>query len=366
MTTAPSTTGTVRSLVAPPKAFDGSALEYPTWKRQVKLYAKANVQQLPDNESKQLVALSYMQTGKASLWSGMILDHMLAGTFGHDVITTAATATAPAVTTFTAFTWDEFWGLADTVFNPPNLRNDAAMKLEKLEQGSLAAEEYFITFDMYATLAGYEAVDFDSLKIRIACQRLNGALVRNLHSVASLPTTWIEFKNRAVALDNNFRIGLAYREKKPGSSLNHASRLQNSNNPFRQGQQSRLPKPTYDPNAMDTSAMEVNSSTTTASTNRVEGTRDELMKAGACFYCRTAGHMKRDCPLLAAKNQIRPSTGYQPLQRPNGFRGRSQSTELVSVCSSVMPAESVSRIASPTPTYSPPRFQISGFGEGQQ
>ena len=312
-----------------------------------------------------------MQSGKAALWSNMVISHMLAGTFGRSVTTPAVPATqstpeVPETTKWVLPTWDEFWALADTVFNPPNVQNDAAAKLEKHEQGSGSAEEYFINFDILAGLAGYADTGFDAMKIRQACQKLNGALVRNIHSVDTLPTNWADFKTRAIALDNNFRIGQAYREKKPGPSLNHASRPQNSNNPFRQGQQLRFPKSAYDPNAMDTSAIEVNNTTTTASTNRIEGSRDELLKAGACFYCREVGHMKRACPFLAAKNQTRPSVGFSPLQRPNGFKGRSQSTELASTCSSVVPGESVSRIASPTPTYSPPRSQVSGFGEGQQ
>jgi hypothetical protein len=59
-------TGTLRSLVAIPKSYDGSESKYAHWKRSIQLYVKANHAQLPDDESKQLVALSYMQEGKAA------------------------------------------------------------------------------------------------------------------------------------------------------------------------------------------------------------------------------------------------------------------------------------------------------------
>jgi hypothetical protein len=117
--TTPAAAPMLRSLVAIPTSFDGSESDYPTWKRQVKLYVRANNAQLPDHESKQLVALSYMKSGKAARWSNTVINHLLAGTFGYTTVTTAATTTTPAQTTFNLYTWDQFWNVADLVFNPP-------------------------------------------------------------------------------------------------------------------------------------------------------------------------------------------------------------------------------------------------------
>jgi hypothetical protein len=219
-------TGTLHSLITIPKSFDGDETKYPTWKRQVKLYVKANGAQLPDDESKQLVALSYMQEGKAARWANAAIDHMLGGTFGQNITTTAAvpatasTPAVPAVTTFAVFTWDQFWGLADNVFNPPDVQNDAAIKLADLQQGSMVAEVFFIEFDMQAGLAGYDDSTFDTMKIRLANQQLNKALVDNIHNTASLPTTWQPYKDRAIALNRNFCTGRAARANKMSGSSN--------------------------------------------------------------------------------------------------------------------------------------------------
>jgi hypothetical protein len=214
MTTA-AAPSTLRSLVAIPTSYDGSESDYPTWKRQVKLYVRANAAQLPDHESKQLVALSYMKSGKAARWSNTVIDHLLAGTFGYNTVTTATT---PAQTTFNMYTWDQFWDVADAVFNPPNTQNNAAIKLDKLHQGQMSAEEYFIEFDMLAGTAGYNDIMFDQIKIRTANQSLNKALVANIHNIDHLPTTWEGYKTRTIALDNNWRIGRAARSSDKSSS----------------------------------------------------------------------------------------------------------------------------------------------------
>jgi hypothetical protein len=110
-------TGTLHSLVAIPKSFDGTKSKYTHWKRSVQLYTKANRSQLPNDESKQLVALSYIQEGKAAQWADTIIGHMLAGTFMYN----ATMLTTPESIIFMAYSWDQFWNLTDT-----------AIKLDKL------------------------------------------------------------------------------------------------------------------------------------------------------------------------------------------------------------------------------------------
>jgi hypothetical protein len=148
-----------------------------------------------------------MQEGKVARWADAAIDHMLAGTFGYNTTTTTpASGSTPVstTTTFQKYTWAEFWSLADDVFNPPNVQANAALKLDKLRQEKLSAEEFFIEFDLLAATAGYDNTTFDSVKIRLANQRLNNALVANIHNVDVLPTTWEAYKKRAIALDNNW------------------------------------------------------------------------------------------------------------------------------------------------------------------
>jgi uncharacterized protein YmfQ (DUF2313 family) len=345
-------TGTLRSLVAPPKSFDGNEEQYPTWKRQVKLFIRANAAQLPTDESKQLVALSHMQDGKASRWADMITEHIIAGTFGETIAipavaavaatgNTPARAAVPASTRFTPATWDQFWGLADTVFNPPNTQNDAALKLDRMTQGQKSAEEFFIEFNMQADLAGYADAAFDTHKIRLCNQRLNKALVDNIHNTATLPTTWTDYQTRARALDNNFRIGRAVRAGK-NTMITPPQRQQ----PNAQSQQRQ---PTRDPYAMEVDVTKVAAVNQTPSPRkkiaftldpdgRVIGGREERIAAGACHYCKLPGHMVKACPKLDEKEARKGA--YSPLQKPANFVARNRET-------SIAPTASSSRVTSP-------------------
>ena len=194
---------------------------------------------------------------------------MLAGTFGYNVTNTT---TSPVMVVFTKYSWDQFWTVADEVFNPPNTQNNTALNLDQLQQGRLSAEEFFIEFNMLARIAGYDDVQFDLLKIRLANQRLNKSLVANIHNTTTLPKTWEDYRARAVALDNNWRIGRASRPANALNISNSAPRPQQLNNPFRQQQR-------RDPNAMEVDATHVTVAftpqpckrMTSQSTQRIEG-----------------------------------------------------------------------------------------------
>jgi hypothetical protein len=299
-----------KSLVARPNDFDGSEATYPSWKRQVRIYTFANATRAPDDNDKVMLAASYMKTGRAHRWVIPYVDAILDGKIFTPPLTIA-----------------RFWQLADQVFLPPALQANAAISLDRLVQGNLTAEAYFVEFDIFATQAGYEAVEFDTMKIRTANKNLKQALVANIHNTETLPTTWNKYKERAVNLDNNWRISRSARMDV--SSPSSSSTRQKSNNPFRPYAQPHQPyvAPARDPNAMDvdrlrTAAQEVKAAPNPASTplaavTRIEGDRQALFRAGACFYCKTPGHMKAQCPILAAKNTFGSSPRpFTPQTRP--------------------------------------------------
>jgi hypothetical protein len=149
------------------------------------------------------------------------------------------------VKTFVKATMDQFWAAADIVFNPPDTQNDAAIKLDKLVQGQSSAEEYFIQFDLLAGIAGYSDTTFDTLKIRMASQHLNRALVDNIHNTTDVPTNWSDWKIRATKLDRNYRAGRAIKASRPAAAQNFAPRQQAPS--LHSGQR----QPTRDPYAMD-------------------------------------------------------------------------------------------------------------------
>ena len=323
-----------KSLVARPDDYDGAEAKYQVWKRQVRIFLHAHQTRLTTDEDKILLVASYMKIGKAQRWVQPIIDEILDG----------KTRTPPLTITL-------FWTLADAVFLPPALQANAALALDRLTQGKMTAEAYFTEFDILAQQAGYDAADFDTMKIRTANRSLNKSLVANIHNTTTLPTTWDTYKTRATQLDNNWRISQSARIDAPSSTPN----VKRSNNPFRPFVPNPYvaPTPVRDPNAMDvdrlrTAAQDVKAATISASTSsavtRIEGDRQALFRAGACFYCKTPGHMKAQCPILAAKNtaNVAPRP-FSPQFRPSTRQIVMENTDLpsyvpLSVASSSPPA----------------------------
>jgi hypothetical protein len=340
MTTATPVINFPKSFGAAPTFFDGSEDHYPTWKRQVQLYVLSNDTHFVDDTARQMTALTYMREKKALRWAISISDQIIAGALAVRV----AIGTTPAVPNPYTRTWAEFWAAADAVFSPPNVQADAAYKLENLVQGKMAAEGYFTEFDLLAGIADLSQTHFDAHKIRMANRQLNRALVDRIHNITTLPTTWVDYKARAIVLDNNWRIGQQSRSD-PRSSVARPQPQQQywktQAHPNAPSSQSRLP--VRDPDAMDTSVVRVAASATqqapqrpnygytgnnfSSSTPRprVEGDRDALMKAGACFYCKEPGHMKRSCPTLAAKAV---QGTYTPAVRPPNSSVRSTNVDI--------------------------------------
>ena len=201
-------------------------------------------------------------------------------------------------------------------------------------------------------------------------ENLNRGLVRNLH-LQDVPSNWESFKVTAARMDRNYRAGLRVLQQsaKPRQQARPTtiSTYVPTTTSTQQGQ-GRTQTPARDPDAMDVDALRVNAAV--VNPNRVEGDRATLQSQGACFYCRERGHMKSQCPKLAAKNTRTQQRGaYVPLSRPtSNIAVRSQATGFDSPAASIAPSESISRVVSPTPQYSPPRSTTgtSGFVNGQQ
>ena len=162
----------------------------------------------------------------------------------------------------------------------------------------MTTEAYFTKFDIFAQQAGYDAVDFDTMKIRTVNRSLNKSLVANIHDTTTLPTTWDMYKTRATQLDNNWRISRVsillhpHRKSREATTLSVLSSL--------------------------TAAQDVKAATTSSAVTRIEGDWQALFRAGACVYCKTPGHMKAQCPILTAKNAVNVAPcPFSPQFRPS-------------------------------------------------
>jgi Retrotransposon gag protein len=348
-----------------PDAFDGSESQYPKVKRQVKTLVMVNKAHFIDDVSKILCASSFMKTGRASLWINAIVDELLDGKVK---------------------TWDDFWKEANATFYLPSVKADATHQLTMLIQGKTTAADFFTKFNLLADLAGYGDTAFDHHKITLANACINQALMLNVHATTNDITTWAAYKKRAIILNNNWCIRKMSWSILPPVSTTASSSIpvqkqntwqprqqQQNQQQLRQQQQQHSPhfRPgRQGPDSMDTDALHINSSIVAVNANHVERDRAVLRAAGACFYCRQRGHMRSQCPELAAKNNPRQQVGYAPLSRPTNSSVRSQATDIESTpAASVAPSDSISRVVSLTPQYSPPRTVASGsqgFVYGQE
>ena len=350
----PVVTGPSKSIVNKPNDYNGSEAKYDSWKRQVRIYVLANKASFASDLDRVLVALSFMKTGKANRFAQAAFDNIIeepAEWLGD---------------------WKSFWEQMDAAFLPADAKADAARDLNAWKQDQLSADEYFIEFDMLATRAGYSASAFDPFKIRLAMENLNRGLVRNLH-LQDVPSDWESFKTAAARMDRNYRAGLrvlqqstrSRQQTRPTATSTYPTSTTTTPSTY-QGQ-GRTQASTRDPDAMDVDTLRVNA--TIVNPNRVEGDRATLQLQGACFYCRERGHMKSQCPKLTAKNTRTQQRGaYVPPSRPtSNITVRSQATGFDSPAASIAPSESISRVVSPTPQYSPPRSTTGtlGFVNGQ-
>jgi hypothetical protein len=327
-----------KTIVAKPDHYDGNPDTYITWRRRMRTYLRGNRTEIRSNYDAALCILSHLTKGRARNFGDVMTVQLdLIDPEGFDKL----------------YSYESYWEKIDAYFESKTKKADAYLKLQNLSQGSMTAQDYFLEFDSLAQLAGYENVLFDEMKILLAESKLNRGLVRSIYLTKDIPTTWEKFKDVATILDANFRT-LQARLKGPDSrdrgSL--ASRLG--------------PRPAYsagakpsvlvrDPNAMDVDATRLAQVNTSAparqerppirfdpeNPNRVIGSRIDLARAGACFYCKERGHMKAQCPLLAEGAPRRG--GFTPLVRPNAGKARSLDTKTNYT--------STERITSPVPSY---------------
>jgi len=128
-----------KSLVARPDDLDGSEMAYPSWKRQVRIYTFVNPQRAVTDNDKILLAASYMKTGRAHRWVIPIVNEIL-----------------DRKTCMPALMIALFWHAANQIFLPLALQANATLSLDRLVQGNLTADAYFVEFDILVVQAGYD------------------------------------------------------------------------------------------------------------------------------------------------------------------------------------------------------------------
>ena len=243
--------------VAPPEAFDGNALKFRDWHRQLLIYIRGK--RIEANDDKILLTLSYMKTGTAATWANRFFD-VHAADLG---------------------TWAEFEIQLKAAFEDKTLSRKAREKLENLHQGSSRIDDFISRFESLAKDAAVE--DHDTELIRLLERNVKADLIDSIYSTGDVPTTFNNYKSRVLKLG---RLWEQRQEQKNQEHRRHAPSLLST----------AKPSPTHP--VMPPS----HSADRRTPTGVVFGGRgkpmdiDALRRDNRCFTCGVAGHFRRECP----------------------------------------------------------------------
>ena len=172
--------------LSPPKYFEGNKAKLLTFERQLAIYFAGHPKKFGDDvcntdQNKILFALSYMRGGRAEQWANAFIDE--------------------AITTNSWGTWDQFRSRLERSFRDANEALSAQHRLQTTKQGSRPVEDYFIAFDADVRLAGYDEKTHAGVLISYLEQNLAPPLVDRIYTINPLPTTYQEWKRKAISLD---------------------------------------------------------------------------------------------------------------------------------------------------------------------
>jgi hypothetical protein len=262
---------TTKSLVSSPDAFDGT--DYAKFERQLAIYFAFNAPDFTEDERKILGCLSYMKGGTASLFAQNFID----GVYARQAQAVATNADETNSPTSVAWgTWTAFLEQMRLAFKDPNQLATSQHKLSKLMQGKNTAEEFFGEFDQLRRLAGYSE-GHDQYLIELLERALKSSIVYKIYSSDPLPTTYQEFRLKALRLDALERRLQTVRPF-----------VQTTKN-FTRVSSTPAPSPSVShPTPVSTSKgyapMDVDRRSTFAGRNLL------------CWKCHQPGHIAKDCP----------------------------------------------------------------------
>lgn len=261
-----STTSSIKKKLKTPTPFSGKREDLRKFLQEIKIYLLANGDAYPTDLDKVLFVLSYMSDGDANSWKEEFFD-------------TAEQKAAQDQSALKLGTYDELINQIIKDFSPYDAPKDAIYEMKELKMGNTTIEEHVSKFKMLVTRSKLEKNDAVTEYFR---ETLPIPLQRNILSLPTPPTKLDEWYEWAIKLQNNFmrmKSAISKMQNRGGSTTSNSNKKTNERGPRRFY---------FDPTQKDPNAMDVDSMSTEE--------RTALMKKGACFICRTIGHLSRDCP----------------------------------------------------------------------
>ncbi|GLB39275.1 hypothetical protein LshimejAT787_0604370 [Lyophyllum shimeji] len=152
------------SRVAEPDKYNGNPKALDRFLMQLHLVFRSKPTTYADPNKRIIYALSFMKEGRAEKWAQGVLKRLEAGEVEWA-------------------TWKDFEDEVRAAFQSGNARDDAQIQLERLQQGSRSAEDYFTEFEVYQHDSGYN----DSALVRVLKRNLHPRLLEAIYNMNTLP-----------------------------------------------------------------------------------------------------------------------------------------------------------------------------------
>ena len=182
-----------RNVTAEPEPFGGDRNKGRQFYQQCWVYMRARPTDFPTDEDRMLFILSWMKTGPAAVWAGTITQKLMEGR-----------------TPFASFS--DFIAEFKSRFTLTDEAGNAANRLETLEQGARAVDDYATEFLALSDLSGYGEVELQ----RKFKRGLNPGLLDKVYNLPQPPADLSGLISEASRLEQQWRERQTFRKTTSG------------------------------------------------------------------------------------------------------------------------------------------------------